>query len=229
MLVYRTKIYTKIPSVNNAWLATNGKQLAPTKAFKKFKKEVTDKIYRDMEGRMMSQKRLIVIIKLGFSSYIKRDIDNYNKVILDTFKGIVFSDDSQIDVLINTKAHDVQDECFEIIIDDDIKTLFNLRNYISEDEVVQIEQYNQFLNKQDKKKEIVNPTPIKETLGRKLKALRNTKGWTTKQFAQKLLLDDDKIIIQYESDQRKPTKKIVKKIEELFDMTEGFIENMISR
>ena len=109
MLVYRTKIYTKIPSVNNAWLATNGKQLAPTKAFKQFKEEVTDKIYRDMEGRMMSQKKLIVIIKLGFSSYIKRDIDNYNKVILDTFKGIVFSDDSQIDVLINTKAHDVQD------------------------------------------------------------------------------------------------------------------------
>ena len=229
MLVYRTKIYTKVPSVNNAWLANQNNALVPTPAFKKFKTEVTEKIYREMEGRPIYQGRMLVIIKLGFTTYAKRDIDNYNKIILDTFKGVVFADDSQIDILINTKTHDVQKECFEIIIEDNIRTIFNLRNYISEDEVAQIEEYNKYLNKADKKKDIVAPTNVKQTFGKKLEALRQSKKWTLKQFAKKLDLESDAILIQYESDQRKPTKKIVKKMEELFDMSEGFIESMIKR
>ena len=85
------------------------------------------------------------------------------------------------------------------------------------------------MNKSDKKKDIVSPTNIKQTFGKKLEALRQSKKWTLKQFAKKLELESDAILIQYESDQRKPTKKIVKKMEELFDMSEGFIESMIQR
>lgn len=229
MLVYRTKIYyDKIPSVNNAWRATQKLGLVPTEAFKKFKAVVSEKIYKEYMNREVIGSRLLVIIKLGFTNYIKRDVDNYNKVILDTFKEIVFADDSQVDVLLNTKTMNVKKEYFEIIIDDDISSIFNLRNYLSNDEIEEIKESNKYQNKADKKKDIVTPTSAKDTLGKKIKILRDSKKWTLKHLAKKLEIEEN-VLIHFETDIRKPTKKMVKKIETLFGLGEGFLESMIKR
>jgi len=39
---------------------------------------------------------LIVRIVLYFGDRRKRDIDNYNKIVLDSLSGIIYEDDSQI-------------------------------------------------------------------------------------------------------------------------------------
>ena len=46
-----------------------------------------------------TKKRLKVEIWLYFKTRAKRDIDNYNKAILDSLKGIVIEDDELIDDL----------------------------------------------------------------------------------------------------------------------------------
>jgi crossover junction endodeoxyribonuclease RusA len=62
--------------------------------------------YKDRIKRMLSDnsklltdKRLMVSIRLFMPDRRKRDIDNYNKILLDSLTGIVWKDDSQIDIL----------------------------------------------------------------------------------------------------------------------------------
>lgn len=37
-----------------------------------------------------------MIIELNFADKRRRDIDNYNKILLDAFNGLIYNDDSQI-------------------------------------------------------------------------------------------------------------------------------------
>ena len=47
-----------------------------------------------------SKNRLVVKAIFSFKDNRRRDLDNYLKVTLDSLQGIVFADDSQIDVLL---------------------------------------------------------------------------------------------------------------------------------
>jgi crossover junction endodeoxyribonuclease RusA len=52
--------------------------------------------------------RLSVSIALFFKTKTKRDLDNFNKLILDALTGIVYEDDNQIDDLHIVRHHDPQ-------------------------------------------------------------------------------------------------------------------------
>ena len=55
-------------------------------------------------------------IKLYFGDKRKRDIDNYNKILLDSMSGIVFDDDKQIQKIIIEKGFDKKKPRTEIEI-----------------------------------------------------------------------------------------------------------------
>ena len=55
-------------------------------------------------------------IALFFKDKRRRDIDNYNKLVLDALEGIVYEDDKQIQKLTITKEISVSDPRIEIEI-----------------------------------------------------------------------------------------------------------------
>lgn len=55
-------------------------------------------------------------IDLYFKDKRKHDIDNFNKLILDSLEGIIFKDDSQIEELKIRKFYDKLDPRVEVII-----------------------------------------------------------------------------------------------------------------
>ena len=59
---------------------------------------------------------LIMNIILYFGDNRRRDIDNFHKLGIDALKGIVFTDDSQIQTLSTTKLYDKISPRTEIII-----------------------------------------------------------------------------------------------------------------
>lgn len=48
---------------------------------------------------LLTDKRLMVQIRLFMPDKRRRDIDNYNKILLDSLTGFIWEDDSQIDIL----------------------------------------------------------------------------------------------------------------------------------
>lgn len=57
-------------------------------------------------------------VELFFGDDRKRDIDNYNKILLDSMSGLVYQDDSQIQSLLIIKNKDKKNPRIEIIIND---------------------------------------------------------------------------------------------------------------
>ena len=57
-----------------------------------------------------------VYIDLFFGDKRKRDVDNFNKLVLDSLQGKVFKDDSQIQKLTITKNYCKEDPRVEVII-----------------------------------------------------------------------------------------------------------------
>lgn len=57
-------------------------------------------------------------IILFFNDKRKRDIDNYNKILLDSMSGIVYEDDVQIQMLTIIKQYDKKQPRIEIEIDE---------------------------------------------------------------------------------------------------------------
>lgn len=57
-----------------------------------------------------------VAVKLYFKDRRKRDIDNHNKIFIDSLTGIVWEDDSQIEELIISKHVDKSNPRIEIIV-----------------------------------------------------------------------------------------------------------------
>lgn len=53
-------------------------------------------------------------IELFFGDNRKRDIDNYNKIVIDSLTGILFEDDSQIQSLLIIKNKDIKNPRVEI-------------------------------------------------------------------------------------------------------------------
>ena len=55
-------------------------------------------------------------IELFFGDNRKRDIDNYNKILLDAFTGILWEDDSQIQSLLIVKNKDIKNPRIELTL-----------------------------------------------------------------------------------------------------------------
>ena len=82
------------PSVNGLWInKPNGRY--KSKKGKEFEKIARTELLKQYRGKVLARE-LKVRIRLFFKTNHTRDIDNYNKAILDSMSGIVFLDDSQI-------------------------------------------------------------------------------------------------------------------------------------
>ena len=53
---------------------------------------------------------------VSYQGYRKRDVDNYNKAILDSFNNIVWLDDEQIFELITKKTYGNKEDSFRVRI-----------------------------------------------------------------------------------------------------------------
>ena len=88
------------PSVNAIWVnIPKGRRMSDKG--KLFKQQAYYMIKKQNKGQMLED-LVRVSIELHFKTKHKRDIDNYNKAILDALNGIVLVDDSQI-VELNVK------------------------------------------------------------------------------------------------------------------------------
>ena len=85
------------PSVNTIWINKPGGRFKSKKG-KLFEKEAKLEIVNQYKEKPLKNK-LNVKIALYFKDKRSRDIDNYNKGILDAMTGIIYEDDSQIDKL----------------------------------------------------------------------------------------------------------------------------------
>jgi crossover junction endodeoxyribonuclease RusA len=64
----------------------------------------------------LTYRNIEVEIKLFFGDKRKRDVDNYNKLVLDAMTGIVYDDDKQIQALHIYKDYDKENPRCEILI-----------------------------------------------------------------------------------------------------------------
>lgn len=62
-------------------------------------REYKARIERLLGSEVPTDKRLMVQIRLFMPDKRRRDIDNYNKILLDSLTGKIWVDDSQIDIL----------------------------------------------------------------------------------------------------------------------------------
>lgn len=103
------------PSVNTLWVnKPNGRY--KSKKGKEFEETAIYELKNQYKGKAVTG-RLKVEIWLYFKSRAKRDIDNYNKAILDCLKGIVIEDDELIDDLVvhKIKGHSKNRVYIEIL------------------------------------------------------------------------------------------------------------------
>lgn len=66
------------------------------------------------------ENRLKVSIELNFKEKRKRDVDNYNKAILDSFNKVIWKDDEQIDELTTKKSYGNKENKIVITIYEDL-------------------------------------------------------------------------------------------------------------
>jgi endodeoxyribonuclease rusA len=85
-------------SVNNIWRKTKNGVTYKTEKARTFEKLTRIEVLNQYRGKI-STGALKVKIELFFATKHKRDIDNYNKQILDSLTGYIWEDDSQIEKL----------------------------------------------------------------------------------------------------------------------------------
>jgi len=71
-------------------------RLYMTKQGKDLKEQYQLEAKNGYKGKVISTDGIEMEITLFFKDKRKRDVDNYNKLVLDSLEGIVFEDDSQI-------------------------------------------------------------------------------------------------------------------------------------
>ena len=101
--IYR---YTRVGKFARMYMTKQGKQLKEQyqmEARSQFKDEI---IFGDCD----------LEITLFFKDKRRRDVDNYNKLVLDSLEGVVFLDDSQIQKLTITKDYSAENPRIEIEI-----------------------------------------------------------------------------------------------------------------
>ena len=102
------------PSVNTYWRRGRNSTYLSEKG-KVFKESVKNALH-SQKIKKYENERLKVKIFLFFKGKRKRDIDNHNKAILDSFNGIVWKDDEQIDELITIKSYGNKIDSFSVFI-----------------------------------------------------------------------------------------------------------------
>lgn len=85
------------PSVNQIWI-NKPKGRYKSKRGKEFQEMAFYELRKQYKGKLLTG-RLRIEIWLYFKTKAKRDIDNYNKAILDSMTGIIYKDDSLIEEL----------------------------------------------------------------------------------------------------------------------------------
>lgn len=86
-------------SVNNHWQASKVTLKSKAKTFKKDIKTLS--AFYKKNKKYISKKRIIIVINTTLKS--TQDLDNIFKLILDSFTGIIYEDDRQIDFIFATK------------------------------------------------------------------------------------------------------------------------------
>ena len=71
---------------------------------------------RDQHKKRPTSLGVEMEITLFFKDNRKRDVDNYNKLVLDSLEGIVYQDDSQIQKLTITKNYSKENPRIEVEI-----------------------------------------------------------------------------------------------------------------
>lgn len=101
MRLYKQEFELPFPPSVNACYRSIPRGKICTSILSKQGREYKDRIVRLMEGdkSLLTDKRLMVQIRLFMPDKRRRDIDNYFKLLLDSLTGIVWEDDSQIDIL----------------------------------------------------------------------------------------------------------------------------------
>lgn len=102
------------PSVNTYW-RRGARSTYLSKKGREFKENVRayllkEKIDKKLEGKLK------VEILISFKGYRKRDVDNYNKAILDSFNNMVWLDDEQIFELTTKKTYGNKADSFRVVI-----------------------------------------------------------------------------------------------------------------
>ena len=93
----RVELSIMPPSVNSLWInKPNGRY--KSKRGKIFENLACGELKKQFRCKPLANS-LKVSMRLYFKDKRKRDIDNYNKAILDSMTGIVYEDDSQIEEL----------------------------------------------------------------------------------------------------------------------------------
>lgn len=85
-------------SVNNIWRKASNGAMYKTEKARIFEKTTQIEASKQYRGGLLTG-ILKVKIELFFATKHKRDIDNYNKQILDSLTGCIWEDDSQIERL----------------------------------------------------------------------------------------------------------------------------------
>ncbi len=71
---------------------------------KQVKKHYQEEVAKQYKGEVLTDD-IEIEINLYFKDKRRRDVDNYNKLILDSLEGIVYKDDKQIQRLLITKDY----------------------------------------------------------------------------------------------------------------------------
>lgn len=89
------------PSVNQCYRSIPRGKIC-TSILSKRGREYKERVGNLLEGdsKLLTDKKLLVNIKLFMPDRRRRDIDNYTKALLDALTGLVWEDDSQIDILV---------------------------------------------------------------------------------------------------------------------------------
>lgn len=105
------------PSINTYYRRA-GTTMYLTKKGREFKKNMLEHLQNVLEYKTDPlENRLKVCIEIKFKERRKRDVDNYNKAILDSFNGVIWTDDEIIDELTTKKSYGNKENMIIITIE----------------------------------------------------------------------------------------------------------------
>lgn len=132
MVNYILKLDQLPPSVNNAYFfIRKGRRTIKIKTGKLqeyIRDYVHPEILKQIKNPTILKKEVLVEIKITFSNQMRHDIDNYQKIILDCFKGKLWEDDDQIVVLKTSKFYKKDEPSIEISITEQKENIFPKHN-----------------------------------------------------------------------------------------------------
>lgn len=106
------------PCSTNMLYRRHGHVIYLSKAGKDLKESYQWQIKSKYKGKPLKSE-VKLKVELFFGDNRKRDIDNYNKILLDAFTGILWEDDSQIQCLEIKKNKDIKNPRIEITYEEE--------------------------------------------------------------------------------------------------------------